>query len=430
MNSEHTIVVIGYSHKNAPVAFRDQISVSQEMASEFIDAAMDSGSLIREIAILSTCNRTEFYFVSAIPSDLRQWLADHYLSLMNVDITQQSYQPFILYNADAVDHLLSVAGGLESMLLGEKQILSQVKSSYDLILSKKYSFPILNRLFQFAIRAGKSIHTRTGLCHGAVSVSLAAVELARKIFKTFQNRNVLLIGAGETSKLVANHFKEIGANQFIIANRGKARRDSLAERFNGKAIPLEGISDALLQADIVVAATKAPAGLIHYQDVLQAMKERNHRVMLLIDISTPRVIDPQIADIPEVFLYNIDHLKNVIADNLEKRREEIPAAQSIVCELREEFLTWLRSLEVVPTIARLTNYFDSVRIQELRKYFHKTSEIEYTHMDQLSRSIIRKLLHYPITSLRGMSNGRDLDEAKIDVVWELFRLHEFKGKEK
>ncbi|GEM_PF-357000 len=433
MNSEHTIIIIGFSHKNASVEFRDRISVNEEMASRFIDAAMGADLSIREIAVLSTCNRTEFYFVSPVAlTELRLWLEAQYRSLMNVDITDPDVQPLMLQNEAAVEHLLSVAGGLESMMLGERQILSQVKSSYDLILSKEYSFPILNRLFQSAIRAGKAIHTRTNLCRGAVSVSQAAVELARKIFKSFQNRNILLVGAGETSKLVAEHFREIGSHQFIIANRGEARRKQLAERFNGRAraIPLEEIPSALLEADIVVTAAKAPDYLITYDDMMQAMKGRKYRVLLLIDISTPRVIDPRVTDISEAFLYNIDHLKNVIADNLEKRREEIPAAKSIVAEVREEFLVWLRSLEVVPTISKLTEYFDAIRVQELKKYAHKTTEKEYSHMEQLSKSIIRKLLHYPIISLRGMSNGHNLDLSKIEVVWEFFRLHEFKGKEK
>jgi glutamyl-tRNA reductase len=433
MSSAHTIAVISFSHKNAPVEFRDRISVDKEMASRFIDAAMGTDSSIREIAILSTCNRTEFYFVSPLSfSDLRQWLVEQYLSLMNTEIIQPDIQPSMLQNEEAVDHLLSVAGGLESMMLGERQILSQVKSSYDLILSKEYSFPVFNRLFQSAIRAGKAIHTHTNLCRGAVSVSQAAVELSRKIFRSFQNRNILLVGAGETSKLVAEHFMEIGCNEFIIANRGEKRRKQLAERFNGRAraIPLDQIPDALLKADIVVTAVKAPDYLITYKDMTRAMKGRKYRVLLLIDISTPRVIDPRIAKISEAFSYNIDHLKNVIADNLGKRKEEIPAARSIVFNIREEFFSWLRTLEVVPTISKLTGYFDAIRMQELKKYAHKTTEKEYSHMEQLSKSIIRKLLHYPITSLRGMSNRHKLDLSKIEVIWELFRLYDFKGKDK
>ncbi len=252
------IISISYNHENAPVEFRDKIALDDSESMQFMESAMGGPSQIRELATLSTCNRTEVYGVLKEPSNFFNWVAMRFMEIKNVDIKAEPNGPTILHNREAVQHLMSVAGGLKSMMLGENQILSQVKDSYQLLLSSSYQTPVLNRLFQDAIRVGKSIRTKTALCEGAVSISMAAAELACKIYSNFLKHTVLVIGAGETAELVSFHFNKLGVNQFIIANRGKKRRESLASKYGELSIHLEVITQKLREVDIVVTDTKSP----------------------------------------------------------------------------------------------------------------------------------------------------------------------------
>ena len=419
------IISISYNHENAPVEFRDKIALDDSESMQFMESAMGGPSQIRELATLSTCNRTEVYGVLKEPSNYFNWVAMRFMEIKNVDIKAEPKDPTILYNREAVQHLMSVAGGLKSMMLGENQILSQVKDSYQLLLSSSYQTPVLNRLFQDAIRVGKSIRTKTALCEGAVSISMAAAELACKIYSNFSKHTVLVIGAGETAELVSFHFNKLGVNQFIIANRGKKRRESLSSKYGALSIPLEEIPQKLREVDIVVTATKSPTYLVTSEIMIPALKGRDYRSILVIDISTPRNVDPEIKSLPEVFLYNIDDLKQVVAKNLEMRKKQIPEAQAIVNEIANEYLEWYKNLEIVPTISKLAGYFEHIRNQELKKYVHKASKKEYKHLEELSKSIMRKLLHYPISELRKQNSKGNLHIAKIDVLWDLFHLRKF-----
>lgn len=424
----YTITLVSYNFNNASVAFRDKISLDRTESLEFITRSMYGIPNLKEIAAISTCNRTEIYAVLSESSGFMNHVARQFRDIKGVDITQNAPDPSLLHNREAVEHLLGVAGGLKSMMLGENQILSQVKASYQLFLSTSFKFPILNRLFQHAIQAGKSIRTDTSLCEGAASISLAAVELTQKVFSNFSRRKALVVGAGETAQLVAVHFHQLGVNQFIIANRGKKRRYELARKFDGQPIALDELPRVLAETDIVVTATKSPSYLITREQMATSLRKRNYRSILIVDIGTPRNVDPAVADLREVFLYNIDNLKQVVAENLEKRKKEIPAAEAIVSQIADEFIQWYKTLEVVPTISKLANYFDRVRNQELKKYAHKTSDKEYKHLEQMSRHIVRKLLHHPIVELRNQSNQGDIDVTKIDALWKLFHLSEFEDE--
>lgn len=427
---DQQIALISYNHQNAPVEFRDQLALDKDAILRFIEAGSKGAEFIHELAAISTCNRTEFYFLTSDPQQLWSWLSDQFYTIKQIRIDQDGApQPLLLRNGEAVAHLLEVAGGLQSMLLGENQILSQVRDSYEHLLSSGNQFPVMNRLFQAAIHAGKLIRTNTKLCQGSVSISLAAVELARKIYSNFGSRRIVLIGAGETAELVALHFQELGVTQFTVVNRGLQRRKALAQKYTAKALPLKAIPEALAEADVVVAATQSPQHLITYEVCARIMADRKASSLLIVDISTPRNVDPEIARIPQVFLYDIDDIKYVIADNLEKRKKEIPPAKRIVREIRNDFTTWFKTLEVVPTISRLNAYFNSIRTQELGKYVHKTSPKEYERMEEMSKSIVRKLLHYPIVELREQGNSGRNDLAKINALWELFRLGELEDQE-
>ena len=422
------LIVIGWSHKNAPVEFRDKLFLSKDEIQGLVKEAVQK-DFIQEVTILSTCNRTEFYFVSANTSPLINWVKEWYNDNLKGDIDFAKCEPYTYQGNETIKQLFRVASGMESMMLGENQILSQVKTAHEHLLMSSGKTPSLNQLFRDAVSCGKAVRTDTDLCRGAVSISLAAVELAKRIYSSFQKQKILLVGAGESAELTAKHFQENGATQFIIVNRSEERGKRLAEKFSAEYAKLSEIPELLKQVDIVVAATHSKEYLITINQVNQALDARQYKNLLMIDISTPRNIDTEIHKIQEVFLYDIDHLEDVISENLIKRKDEIPSAERIIKEHSRKFISWFKSLEVKPTISLLTQYYEKIRLEELQRYEHKVSEDEKNAMSKLSKGLVRKLLHYPITHLKGLADGQELDPQTIDTIWRLYRLEEMKDSE-
>ena len=422
------LIVIGWSHKNAPVEFRDKLFLSKDEIQGLVKEAVQK-DFIQEVTILSTCNRTEFYFVSANTSPLTSWVKEWYNDNLKRDIDFLQCEPYTHQGNETIKQLFRVASGMESMMLGENQILSQVKTAHEHLLMSSGKTPSLNQLFRDAVSCGKAVRTDTDLCRGAVSISLAAVELAKRIYSSFQKQKILLVGAGESAELTAKHFQENGATQFIIVNRSEERGKRLAEKFSAEYAKLSEIPELLKQVDIVVAATHSKEYLITINQVNQALDARQYKNLLMIDISTPRNIDTEIHKIQEVFLYDIDHLEDVISENLIKRKDEIPSAERIIKEHSRKFISWFKSLEVKPTISLLTQYYEKIRLEELQRYEHKVSEDEKNAMSKLSKGLVRKLLHYPITHLKGLADGEELDPQTIDTIWRLYRLEEMKDSE-
>jgi len=417
------LIVIGWSHKNAPVKFRDKLFLSKDEIQCLVKEAVQP-DFIQELTILSTCNRTEFYFISYDTGSLINWVKDKYNSILKRNIDFADGEPYTQQGSETIKHLFRVASGMESMMLGENQILSQVKTAHEHLLMSSGKTPLLNQLFRDAVSCGKAVRTDTDLCRGAVSISLAAVELAKRIYSSFQKQKILLVGAGESAELTAKHFQENGAAQFVIVNRSEERGKRLAEKFSAEYAELSEIPELLKQVDIVVAATHSKEYLITINQVSQALNARQYKNLLMIDISTPRNIDTDIHKIQEVFLYDIDHLENVISENLEKRKGEIPTAELIIQEHSKKFMSWFKSLKVKPTISLLTQYYEKIRTEELQRYEHKASADEKDAMAKLSKGLVRKLLHYPITHLKGLADGQELDPQTIDTIWRLYRLHE------
>ena len=422
------LIVIGWSHKNAPVEFRDKLFLSKDEIQGLVKEAVQK-DFIQEVTILSTCNRTEFYFVSANTSPLISWVKEWYNDNLKRNIDFLKCEPYTHQGNETIKQLFRVASGMESMMLGENQILSQVKTAHEHLLMSSGKTPSLNQLFRDAVSCGKAVRTDTDLCRGAVSISLAAVELAKRIYSSFQKQKILLVGAGESAELTAKHFQENGATQFIIVNRSEERGKRLAEKFSAEYAKLSEIPELLKQVDIVVAATHSKEYLITINQVNQALDARQYKNLLMIDISTPRNIDTEIHKIQEVFLYDIDHLEDVISKNLEKRKDEILSAEQIIQEHSRKFISWFKSLEVKPTISLLTQYYEKIRLEELHRYEHKVSEDEKNAMSKLSKGLVRKLLHYPITHLKGLADGQELDPQTIDTIWRLYRLEEMKDSE-
>ena len=364
------LIVIGWSHKNAPVKFRDKLFLSKDEIQCLVKEAVQP-DFIQELTILSTCNRTEFYFISSDTGSLIKWVKDKYNSILKRNIDFADGEPYTQQGSETIKHLFRVASGMESMMLGENQILSQVKTAHEHLLMSSGKTPLLNQLFRDAVSCGKAVRTDTDLCRGAVSISLAAVELAKRIYSSFQKQKILLVGAGESAELTAKHFQENGATQFVIVNRSEERGKRLAENFSAEYAELSEIPELLKQVDIVVAATHSKEYLLTSQQVNQALSARQYKNLLMIDISTPRNIDTEIHKIQEVFLYDIDHLENVISENLEKRKGEIPTAELIIQEHSKKFMSWFKSLKVKPTISLLTQYYEKIRTEELQRYEHK-----------------------------------------------------------
>ena len=417
------LIVIGWSHKNAPVKFRDKLFLSKDEIQCLVKEAVQP-DFIQELTILSTCNRTEFYFISSDTGSLINWVKDKYNSILKRNIDFADGEPYTQQGSETIKHLFRVASGMESMMLGENQILSQVKTAHEHLLMSSGKTPLLNQLFRDAVSCGKAVRTDTDLCRGAVSISLAAVELSKRIYSSFKKQKILLVGAGESAELTVKHFQENGAAQFVIVNRSEERGKRLAEKFSAEYAELSEISELLKQVDIVVAATHSKEYLITINQVSQALNARQYKNLLMIDISTPRNIDTEIHKIQEVFLYDIDHLENVISENLEKRKGEIPTAELIIQEHSKKFMSWFKSLKVKPTISLLTQYYEKIRTEELQRYEHKASADEKDAMAKLSKGLVRKLLHYPITHLKGLADGQELDPQTIDTIWRLYRLHE------
>ncbi|HDR04248.1 MAG TPA: glutamyl-tRNA reductase [Candidatus Marinimicrobia bacterium] len=428
MKSYH-IILLGWSHENAPIDFRDKLTLNREESESCIRNLRDNESL-SEFAILSTCNRTEFYGLSASINNFREIILSYYQKERGLIITEADPSPRFLLDEDAILHLFAVAAGMKSMVLGENQILAQIKSALEILQQQDKKSPVLHRLFQDAIRAGKAVRSETALCEGAVSVSYAAVELGKKIFRNFEKRNILLIGAGETAELTALHFQKNGGKSFMIVNRNLENRNRLANALNGQGYSLEDLPDILPMADVVVTATGSDQYLLNSELLKHALKKRRYAPILLLDISSPRAIDPAIRKIEDLFLYDIDDLQNVVDENLSRRRAELPAAAAVTKKIAGEFAAWWKTLAVVPTISSLNSYFRSIAEQELEKFRNRSNAESLETARLLSNSIIKKLLHHPIQELRKMTNGEVVDFEMIRTVRAIFHLDDIKPDEK
>ncbi len=414
---------IGWSHKNAPVQFRDKVALSQDEILSFY-ADLSSQDSIEELAVISTCNRTEFYALAADGSTVLHWIETFYKESTSHNFDLKEVEPYTLTGSHAIEQLFRVSAGMDSMMLGENQILSQVKTAHEQLLLSCVKSPVLHQLFRDAVSCGKEIRTATDLCKGAVSISFAAVELAKRVYSNFIKQKILVVGAGESAELTIKHFKDCGAIHFMVANRSQQNGKKLADKYQATCHSLEEIPQLLKEADIIIAATHSKKYLLNFNDVHNSMDARYHKNMLMIDISTPRNIDPEIHNIQEVFLFDIDHLEDVIAENLEKRKQELSSAEEIVQKHSIKFLGWLKSLEVKPTISLLSRYYEKIRTEEIERYRHKITSSEMETLSQLSKGLVRKLLHYPINHLKDLADGQELDPQTIDTIWRLYRLEE------
>jgi glutamyl-tRNA reductase len=423
------ILAVGLNHKTAPVEIREQVAIAPGILVECLRQITALPDIL-EGMVLSTCNRVELYAIGhdapASIERLKSFLAE----FQRVPATNLAPHLYEYRGEAAIRHLFRVASSLDSMIIGEPQILGQLKEAFACARDCRSAGLVLTRLLHRAFSVAKRVRTETAIASQAVSISYAAVELARKIFGSLQDRSVLIIGAGEMCELAARHLVGHKVASVMVANRTFDRALQLAGQFGGKAIPFEEIPVHLPLADIVLASTGAGEHLLTRGQVEQVIRRRRNRPMFLIDIAVPRNIDPTVNEIDNAYLYDVDDLQSVIAANLKERRKAAEKAETIINEEIERFQHWLAGLEVAPTIAALRHRLEDIRRGELAKTLAHLKHLgpkEQEAIDSLTTAIVKKILHHPITVLKKSCNDM-VGEQYLDTIQRLFDLESPTGK--
>ncbi|HEX3433309.1 MAG TPA: glutamyl-tRNA reductase [Solirubrobacteraceae bacterium] len=418
------LLALGISHKTAPVALRERVAFTESEATDFAQQATGTPE-VREAVVISTCNRTEIYLVVGdavrAESDVLGLLASR-ASIRPTELAEAIYSP---RNCDAARQLYRVTAGLESMIVGEAEIQGQVKRAHEAAMRASCTGPLSNRLFAAALTTGKRVRTETGIGASRVSIPSVAVDLAQSVLGGLEDRHVVVLGAGDTSELTARALAEQGAGTIFVANRHADRALSLAQRFGGSVVGLDGLPDQLLLADIVLCSTASPEPIVGRDELEQVMSERAERPLLLIDIAVPRDIEATCGELQGVSLYDIDDLQAVVARNLSSRESEAPRAQEIVEQEIHRFARWLGQLETLPTVSALREHGNDLVEQVLAENagrWESASPRDIARIEAVARAVISRLLHEPTIRLRSLSEERG--HASLELVRELFGLRE------
>lgn len=423
MAPDGLLFVAGMNHRTAPVAMREQLALEEEKIREIL-ADLSGRGLLQEVMILSTCNRVEVYGVAAVPGEARSQAFSQLGSHRGV--AWRELEP-LLYTAtgdEAALHAFRVAASLDSMVLGEPQILGQVKDAFALAQSAGTAGPVLHALMSQAFSAAKRVRSETLVGRLAVSISYAAVELARRIFEGLERKAVLLVGAGEMSELAARHLIDHGALPIYVANRTWSRAEELARGLGGVPVPFDQLEATLARVDIVITSTAAPEPVVTAAQVRAALHARRGRPLFFIDIAVPRNVEPAVNDLEGAFCYDIDDLRAVVESNLKERQREAQRAQALLEREVDKFVGRLQQLEVVPTIVSLREKLEAIRRAELERALARlpgAAEDTRRVMDALSQAIVNKVLHAPMVKLKHSSragHGRRWTE----MISELFGL--------
>ncbi len=415
------LLALGINHHTAPVAIRERAAIPPDRLAEALHDLTRRGGA-GEAAILSTCNRTELYCGLDSPHDERvlAWFCDYHRLRVD-DIAPYLYR---YPDREAVRHAFRVAAGLDSMMIGETQILGQMKDAFAVAHRVGATGKLLNRLFQQTFACAKQVRTNTAIGASAVSVASAAVRLAKQIFSRLADQTVLLIGAGEMIELAARHLKEHGVTRLIVANRTVERAQALTGRVGGLAIALAEMPQYLAQADIVISSTASPLPILGKGAVESALKVRRHRPMFMVDIAVPRDIEPEVGSLDDVYLYTIDDLRQVVEENLKSREEAAREAERIIDLEVDHFMRWVRSLEAVPTIRALREAAATIERAELNRAraLLAAGQEPRKLLEELARRLTAKFTHSPTRALRqaDAEGNRELLEA----ARRLFNLHD------
>lgn len=412
------ILLVGLNHRTAPLEVREEVSFPR---AKLLDALPRLKEKVGEGVILSTCNRTEVYTIAhsaaRAASEVTYFVAEYH------GLAPEALSPHLYEHTDAqaARHLFRVASGLDSMVLGEHQVLGQVRAALT-AASQSGSLGVpLSRLFHGAIRAGRRVREETEISRNAISISYAGVQLAQRTLGGLSGLRVLLVGAGEAGQLVARALRPLGVCDLMVANRTRSRAEELARQLSGRTVPMSEVQRALVEADIVISATDAPEAVISRDMVQEAMLQRGQRVLFLFDLAVPRDIDPRAGELEGVRLFNIDDLSAIAEENLETRRQAVAEAEGIIEEELARFMKWWESLEALPVVKALHRQAEDIRRRELARALRKLSGLapeQQEVVNALTRSIVRKLLHDPTIALKQGSS------AQLQAARELFRLEE------
>ncbi len=416
------IVGISINHKTASIELRESLHLSNNEILEFIPILKKN--IFLEGFVLSTCNRTEIFGIPRYKEITYKDVQQALLNFKKVD--GLSSDKFLNYfSCSAVKHILEVAASINSLVVGDSQIHGQIKEAFHISNDLGFSGTLMHKLYESTVRVGKRSITETKIGQGAVTISFSAIKVLEKIFSTFATKKALVIGAGETGELAAIHLKEKGIGELFIANRTKLKAEALAKKVNGKTIDFNSITESLEIFDIIVSATSSDTFILKFDDIKSMMKKRKGAITSIMDIAIPRDIDPKVAKLDGVFYNDIDSLNIIVNENLQKREKEIPLVDKIIMEEMTLFFKWYNTLDVVPTIKDFRAFFEEIRRDEIEKIKHKIHDYEFEKVDNMTKRIIGRILHYPTWNLKHLSEtGTDYETAKnySNIIRELFNL--------
>ncbi|KIL36419.1 glutamyl-tRNA reductase [Cohnella kolymensis] len=419
------MIVVGLNYRTAPVEIRERFALAEQQLPLALEALKQTTGILEGV-IVATCNRTELYAVVD-----RRHLCGHYIRAFMeqwFQVPRAQFNPYLYMHEDdqAVEHLFRVACGLDSMVIGETQILGQVRDAFLLAQEHQATGTLFNRLFKQAVTVAKRAHSETSIGESAVSVSYAAVELGKRIFGRFDDKKVMIVGAGKMSELTAQHLHSNGAKEMFVVNRTLERAQELAHKFQGNAMAMEDAVQRLHDADIVISSTGAQRFVLTREQIESAMSGRKNRPMFLIDIAVPRDIDPSSSDIPNVFLYDIDDLEGVVETNIAKRRKEAAIIEEMIAEEQEAYRSWYATLGVSPLIRALQEKAAGIQEQTLESLLRKLPELDDRQVKvirKLTKSIVNQVIHDPILRIKELAADKRSDEA-LKLFVQLFDLDE------
>jgi glutamyl-tRNA reductase len=415
------VQLLGINHHTAPIELREVLAMDGTTVQAILREIRGDGA-VSEAVIVATCNRTELYVCGddsvAAEAAMRQVFARQAGDLRSL-VDAHAY---LRSGAEACRHLLRVAAGLDSMILGEHQILGQVREAQNLAKDAETLGPLMQRLWSAAIHTGKRARAETDIGMGAVSIASATVSLAERVLGDLRDRSVLLIGAGDTGRLAARHLADRRPGRLLVANRTLARGIAVAEAFGGNAVPLSDIPSLLMSVDVVVSATRAPGFVVTSEMVRNGLSVRGPRPLVLVDVAVPRDIEPSAASLENVFLYPMDAVRTLVDRSLAHRLREVPRVEAIVEEESGKLIAWARGQGAVTVVRELVDRFERVRAEEVRrnlKHFHPE---EKAHIDRLTKTLVSRLLRPPITQLTSGTLTPSVESARLELVRELFAL--------
>jgi glutamyl-tRNA reductase len=419
------ILSVGLNYRTAPVEVREKFTFSEQDLPDALEQLKKTKSIL-ECVIVATCNRTEIYAVVD-----RLHMCGHYIrsfieNWFHIPVADFNNHLYIYEDEQAIEHLFRVTSGLDSMVIGETQILGQVRNAFMTAQKEKATGTLFNTLFKQAVTMAKRAHSETSIGENAVSVSYAAVELGKRIFGHFNNKTVMIIGAGKMSELTVKHLYANGASKVIVANRTYGRAEELASKFNGVPCSLEQVPAYMHEVDIIISSTGSAGYVLTRSQIAELMKKRRSKTLFMIDIAVPRDIEPSINEVQNVFLYDIDDLQGIVETNMELRRKEAEKIESMIEEEMKAYQQWYKTLGVSPVIRALQERSAAIHQETMESLFNKLPDLDEREMKvirKLTKSIVNQMLHDPINRIKEMAGEKHGDEA-IAMFTQIFALED------